>query len=77
MKSKKETRGGKREGAKRPTLYNFKTKTISILSLCLPIGLMIKHLIVKYRVQLRRFRADCYDFFCNISERIADDVEQY
>lgn len=27
---KKETRGGKREGAKRPTLYAFKTKTISI-----------------------------------------------
>lgn len=27
---KKETRGGKREGAKRPTLYSFKTKTISI-----------------------------------------------
>lgn len=27
---KKETRGGKREGAKRPTLYVFKTKTISI-----------------------------------------------
>ncbi len=26
----KETRGGKREGAKRPTLYAFKTKTISI-----------------------------------------------
>ena len=28
--SKKATRGGKREGAKRPTLYDFKTKTISI-----------------------------------------------
>lgn len=28
--AKKETRGGKREGAKRPTLYDFKTKTISI-----------------------------------------------
>ena len=28
--AKKETRGGKREGAKRPTLYAFKTKTISI-----------------------------------------------
>ncbi len=27
--SKKETRGGKREGAKRPTLYAFKTKTMS------------------------------------------------
>ena len=27
---KKETRGGKREGAKRPNLYAFKTKTISI-----------------------------------------------
>jgi hypothetical protein len=27
---KKETRGGKREGAKRPTLYAFKTDTISI-----------------------------------------------
>lgn len=27
---KKETRGGKREGAKRPTIYTFKTKTISI-----------------------------------------------
>lgn len=26
---KKETRGGKREGAKRPTLYAFKTKTMS------------------------------------------------
>lgn len=26
---KKETRGGKREGAKRPTLYDFKTKTMS------------------------------------------------
>jgi hypothetical protein len=25
-----KTRGGKREGAKRPTLYDFKTKTISI-----------------------------------------------
>jgi len=25
-----KTRGGKREGAKRPTLYAFKTKTISI-----------------------------------------------
>lgn len=30
MTTKKETRGGKREGAKRPTLYAFKTKTISI-----------------------------------------------
>jgi len=30
MATKKETRGGKREGAKRPTLYAFKTKTISI-----------------------------------------------
>lgn len=30
MKVKKETRGGKRERAKRPTLYAFKTKTISI-----------------------------------------------
>lgn len=30
MKNKKENRGGKREGAKRPTLYAFKTKTISI-----------------------------------------------
>jgi len=30
MKVKKETRGGKREWAKRPTLYAFKTKTISI-----------------------------------------------
>lgn len=31
MKSgKNQTRGGKRDGAKRPTLYNFKTKTISI-----------------------------------------------
>lgn len=30
MKKKKETRGGKRERAKRPTLYDFKTRTISI-----------------------------------------------
>lgn len=30
MSKKKETRGGKREGAKRPTLYAFNTKTISI-----------------------------------------------
>ena len=27
---KKETRGGKREGAKRPTIYDFKTDTISV-----------------------------------------------
>ena len=29
MNQKKKTRGGKREGAKRPTLYAFKTKTMS------------------------------------------------
>jgi len=51
--------------------------TICILSLCVPSGLVIKHLIVKHRIQLIRFKADLYDFFCNISERIADDCEVY
>ena len=29
MNQKKKARGGKRDGAKRPTLYAFKTKTMS------------------------------------------------